>query len=154
MLALLLLLAPSSPAPTVDHIVVSKSHHTLTLYAQGKPLHVYQVALGPAAGPKRQRGDHRTPEGHYLIDHHNPHSSYHLSLHISYPNAADRQQAARAGVPTGGDIMIHGLPPGAAALGPLQHMSDWTDGCVAVSNAEIDEIYRLVPDGTPIDILP
>ena len=141
-------------AQTVDHLVVSKSAHTLTLFAQGKPIRIYSVALGQVAGPKRRQGDGRTPEGRYLIDSHNPNSAYHLALHISYPNAEDRARARAAHVPAGGDIMIHGLPAGASALGPSQHWADWTIGCVALSNAEIEEVYRLVPNGTPIDIVP
>ena len=139
---------------TVDHLVVSKSAHTLTLFAQGRPIRVYSVALGRVAGPKRRQGDGRTPEGRYSIDSHNPNSAYHLALHISYPNADDRARARAAHVPTGGDIMIHGLPAGAGVLAPLQHWADWTIGCVALSNAEIEEVYRLVPNGTPIDITP
>lgn len=150
--ALLLMFAPG--AEVVDHLVVLKAKHTLTLYSHGAVVKTYEVALGSRAGAKEVRGDHKTPEGHYVIDGHNPGSAYHLSLHISYPNAADRARAARMHRPAGGDVMIHGLPPGTAALGPFQHMDDWTWGCVALSNAEIEEVYKLVANGTPIDILP
>lgn len=143
-----------APPPHVDHIVVIKSTHTMTLYAHGKVLRTYYVALGQVAGRKQQQGDHRTPEGHYTVNGHNPHSSCHLALHLSYPNADDRARARAIHQPPGGDVEIHGLPPGTALLAPLQHYVDWTYGCVAVTNAEMDEIYRLVPDGTPVDIQP
>ena len=147
---------PPNPAPTqfADHIVVVKSSHTMTLFANGKPIHIYQIALGRSTGRKLQQGDHRTPEGHYLIDSRNPHSGYHLALHISYPNPDDRARAASAHAPAGGDVMVHGLPPQYAWLGYLHRETDWTDGCIAVTNAEIEEIYKLVPNNTPIDIQP
>ncbi len=152
--SLFLLFAFIPPSQMADHIVVSKSHHTMTLLAHGQVIKTYRIAIGPAEGRKERQGDHKTPEGHYVIDAHNPHSTYHLSLHVSYPNGADRARAGAAHVPPGGDIMIHGLPAGTRALGPLQFMADWTDGCIAVSDAEIEEIYRLVPNGTPVDIGP
>ena len=147
---------PATPAPTIlaDHIVVVKSTHTMTLFSHGAPIHIYKVALGRASGRKQQQGDNRTPEGHYRIDSHNPHSSAHRSLHISYPNAEDRAKAVAAHHSPGGDIMIHGLPNGFGYLGALHRATDWTYGCVAVTNAEIEEIYQLVPNNTPIDIQP
>lgn len=137
-----------------DRIVVSKSGHTLTLYAHKVAIHTYKVSLGRSAGAKRQQGDHRTPEGRYVIDGRNPHSAFHLALHISYPNADDRARAAAAHTAPGGDIMIHGLRNGLGIVGPLQRSFDWTDGCIAVTDAEIDEIYRAVPNNIPIDIQP
>ncbi len=145
---------PTSVPEHADRILVTKSSHTLVLYSHGAVLRTYKVALGRASGRKEQQGDNRTPEGHYRIDSHNPHSSCHLSLHISYPNADDRLRAKTAHHPAGGDIMIHGLPNGLGYLGALHRMTDWTYGCIAVTDAEMEEIYRLVPDGTPIDILP
>jgi murein L,D-transpeptidase YafK len=147
---------PAAPAPTeqADRIVVTKSTHTLVLYSHGAVLRTYKVALGRASGPKQQQGDNRTPEGHYRIDAHNPHSSAHLSLHISYPNSDDRAKATAAHHQPGGDIMIHGLPNGFGYLGALHRATDWTYGCIAVTDAEMDEIYRLVPNNTPIDIAP
>ena len=136
-------------APPVDRIVVRKSGHELTLFARGAVLRTYKVAIGRASGAKQKQGDDRTPEGHYRISSHNAHSSCHLALHISYPNADDRAHHR-----TGGDVEIHGLPNGLGYLGALHRATDWTYGCIAVTNAEMDEIYRLVPDGTPIDILP
>ncbi len=150
--ALLLMFAPA--AGTVDHAVVLKSKHTLTLFSHGAVVKTYNVGLGRKPGAKEYQGDEKTPEGHYVIDGHNAKSSFHLALHVSYPNSADRAHAAQIHKPAGCDIMLHGLPPGAAVLGPLQHMYDWTSGCVALSNAEIEEVYKLVPNGTPIDILP
>jgi len=142
---------PGEPGRTADLIRVDKSERTLTLYAQGKPVRVYRgLQFGDAPeGHKRFQGDERTPEGRYTIDARNPASAYHLSLRISYPNAADRAYAAGRGRSPGGDIFIHGQPNGLPA-GRLP--GDWTDGCIALANAEIAELWRLVPDGTPIEI--
>ena len=103
------------------------------------------------SGHKHFEGDERTPEGRYLIDYRNPRSAYHLSLHISYPGADDRAYAAAHGRSPGGEIFIHGQPN---ALTEGREPGDWTDGCIAVSNAEIEELWREVPDGTPIEIRP
>jgi murein L,D-transpeptidase YafK len=115
----------------------------------------YRIALGHnPVGPKRRAGDHRTPEGRYMIDEHNPDSAFHRSLHVSYPSAADMARAHAAGYSPGGDVMIHGTRNGVGWLDRLRLARDWTDGCIAVSDAEMDELYRVVPDGTPIDIRP
>jgi murein L,D-transpeptidase YafK len=139
-------LAPKSEQ--ADAIRVFKSTRRMELLRDGKVLRGYRVALGDAPlGHKRQQGDERTPEGNYRITYRNPHSRFHLSLRVSYPNQVDREQARKRGVDPGGDIMIHGsTPPGYAR--------DWTDGCIAVTNAQIEEIWRLVPVGTPIRIDP
>lgn len=139
-----------------DRIEVSKSQRTLSLFRGGVPIASFQVALGAGAeaGPKRQEGDGRTPEGLYKIDWRNPHSAYHLSLHISYPDAGDTAKANEKGVSPGGDIMIHGLPNGWGWFGSAHRLLDWTDGCIAVTNAEMDDIWTRVPDGTPIQIVP
>jgi murein L,D-transpeptidase YafK len=138
-----------------DRIVIVKSSRTLTLLRQGQVLKIYKVALGQEpVGPKSKRGDNRTPEGEYIIDSRNPRSQFHLALHVSYPNEGDRARAARLGVNPGGDIMIHGLPPAYAYLGPLHRQTDWTLGCIAVTNAEIEEIWSLVPNGTKVEIKP
>jgi murein L,D-transpeptidase YafK len=105
-------------------------------------------------GPKQIQGDHKTPEGSYVISGKNPGSRFHLSLRISYPNPVDRARAGKLGASPGGDIMIHGLGREFAFLGALQWRTDWTDGCVAVTNEEIDEIWRLVPVGTRVEIQP
>jgi murein L,D-transpeptidase YafK len=146
------------PAPgdrLADHVVVVKSARTLTLYSRGQVLKTYKVALGGnPIGPKQYQGDHKTPEGEYILDMKNSHSQFHLSLHVSYPNAADRLRARKVGLDPGGAIMIHGLPRGYEWLGSQQSHVDWTEGCIAVSNPEIEEIWRLVPVGTPIEIKP
>lgn len=136
-----------------DLVVVDKSARTLTVFADGKVLRTYSgIQLGDAPqGHKRFEGDERTPEGRYLIDYRNPESAYHLSLHISYPNEADSAFAAAQGRAPGGEIFIHGQPNW-LPLGRLP--GDWTDGCIALSNAEMAELWRLVPDNTPIEIRP
>ena len=136
----------------VDLVRVDKSERTLTLYAGGAAVRTYTgIQLGDAPqGPKRFRGDERTPEGRYTIDYGNPNSAYHLSLHVSYPNAADRAYASARGRSPGGDIFIHGQPNGWA--GRVE--GDWTDGCIAMSDAQIEEVWSLVGDGTAIEIVP
>ena len=134
----------------VDRIVVQKARREMALLSGEAVVRTYRVALGrDPVGHKRQEGDGRTPEGRYLIDRRNPESKYHLSLHISYPNEADVARARSAGVDPGGDIMIHGLKAGV-----VHPDSDWTQGCIAVTDAEMDEIWDLVEDGTPIEICP
>ncbi len=148
---------PNGPAiPVVaDSVVIDKSGHMLVLYQHGAPIRIYFVALGRnPVGDKQREGDNRTPEGVFHIQNHNPDSKYHLALRISYP---DEQHAARAralGVEPGGDIMIHGLPKGFEDAGALHRVEDWTNGCIAVTNEEIEEIWREVPDGTPVLIKP
>lgn len=156
---LLLLLAPpaaaDAPLATPDLIVVEKARRVMTLYAKKTPIKTYRIALGSnPVGHKEQEGDSRTPEGRYLIDAKNPWSSFHLSLRISYPSRRDRAAARKRGVSPGGAIMIHGTPGGLAPLGALGIVRDWTAGCIAVTNAEIEEIYRVVRIGTPIVIKP
>lgn len=146
--------AIAAPAQA-NRIVILKSAHSMTLLNGGKVLKTYKVALGSVpVGPKRIEGDHKTPEGDYLIDAKNAHSRFHLSLHISYPSAADQQRARSLGARPGGAIMIHGLAAPFAYLGPLHRQTDWTDGCIAVTNAEIEEIWKLVPVGTRVEIRP
>lgn len=144
-------LAPK--APPVDFLLVDKSDRTLVLFRDGAEVRRYTgLQFGDAPmGHKQFEGDERTPEGRYTIDTRNPNSSYYLSLRVSYPNAQDRAYAERQGRDPGGDIFLHGqpnwLPSGRMA-------GDWTDGCIAFTNAEMDELWRLVPDGTPIEIRP
>ena len=139
----------------VDRIVVERSVRRLTLFQNGRVLKSYPVALGRAPiGAKEYEGDQRTPEGIYKIDFHKPDSDYHLALHISYPEQHDIDRAAVDGLSAGSDIMIHGLPNGRGWIGRFHRRSDWTAGCVAVANFEIEEIYRAVPDGTPIELRP
>ncbi len=138
-----------------DKVLVEKALRQLTLFQNGKPIKTYKVALGKnPMGPKMQKGDGRTPEGIYSIDGRKPNSVFHLALRISYPNAADKARAASMGVPTGGDIMIHGIRKGLGWLGSLHRLSDWTQGCIAVTNAEIEEIWKTVPNGTVVEIVP
>lgn len=141
------------PLPEVDRILVDKSERWMQLWSRGQLVRtITGIQLGDAPiGHKQFEGDERTPEGRYQIDWGNPGSSYHLSLHISYPNATDEAFAAAQGKSAGGMIMIHGQPNWLPA-GRIR--GDWTDGCIAVSNEEIDLLWRAVPDGTVIDILP
>lgn len=156
--ALVWLSLPPAPLPRgtrADLLVVTKSARRMDVYSHGSVLRSYVIALGhDPVGPKRREGDHRTPEGRYLIDWHNPYSAYHRSLHVSYPSSADSARASMAGASPGGEVMIHGTRDSSAWLGRLHLVPDWTDGCIAVSDAEIDELYRIVPDGTPIVIRP
>lgn len=147
--------APLPPGTRVDLLVVQKSERRMLLYSDGAVVRSYAIALGhDPLGPKRRQGDHRTPEGWYLIDEHNPNSAFHRSLHVSYPSARDAARARAAGYSAGGDVMIHGTRNGLGWLGRLHRAADWTDGCIAVTDSEMDELYALVPDGTPIYILP
>ena len=139
----------------VERVVVNKRRRELLLIAGESVLRSYRIALGfDPVGHKLREGDGRTPEGRYTIDWRNPGSAYHLSLRISYPNEADRQRAAELGVDPGGEIMIHGLPNGVDAAGRGHPDTDWTRGCIAVSDAEIEEIWSLVEDGTAVEINP
>lgn len=144
--------APQPPLTgTVDFLLVDKSDRTLIAYRDGEVVKTYtSIALGDApTGHKQFEGDERTPEGRYTIDTRNPNSAYHLSLRVSYPNANDRAYAEGLGKSPGGDIFIHGQP-NSMPMGQIP--GDWTDGCIAVSNAEIEELYEAVADGTPIEI--
>lgn len=139
--------------PGIDFIRVHKAARTMELFAGKRLVHVIeQIQLGgEPVGPKHFEGDGRTPEGLYEIDWGNPDSAYYLSLHISYPNAGDRAYAAAQGRSPGGMIMIHGQP-NALPVGRIP--GDWTDGCIAVSDEEMDALWEAAPDGTPIEILP
>lgn len=133
-----------------DAVLVDKSERTLHLLREGKAIATFPVALGfNPDGHKTEQGDGRTPEGTYILDWHNPNSRFHLSIHVSYPDDADRAQAAARGVPPGGDIFIHGTPGWLTRIG-----WDWTLGCIALSNADMDVVYASVSDGTPITIRP
>jgi hypothetical protein len=142
--------------PTVaDSIVVYKRERTLILYNRGVPVRSYFVALGSKpVGDKERAGDQKTPEGLFRITAHNPASKFHLGLRLSYPLESHRTRAAALGVDPGGDIMIHGLPKEFSEAGKDHRQNDWTNGCVALSNQEIEEIWHAVPDGTPVQIKP
>ena len=145
---------PVEPAK-VDRVLVLKGERELHLLAGDRTVRSYPVALGFAPnGPKRKAGDGRTPEGTYVLDRRNPNSSFYRSIHISYPGPADREHARRNGIDPGGDIMIHGLPNGREWVGAEHARFDWTEGCIAVTNAEMDEIWAMIDDGTPIEIRP
>ncbi|WP_022710318.1 murein L,D-transpeptidase family protein [Pseudochrobactrum sp. AO18b] len=136
-----------------DKIIVRKTAREMQLLRGDEVLRTYRIALGGVPeGHKLQEGDQKTPVGDYVIDWRNPRSMAHLSLHISYPNEQDAAKAKEANVSPGGNIMIHGLPNGWGALGAIHHLWDWTDGCVAVTNSEMQEIWSLVPNGTPISL--
>lgn len=152
------LILPDTPLPPqslANRIVIEKKARRLTLFENDRALKTYAIALGrQPEGPKQFEGDNKTPEGRYQIASRKKNSSYHRALRISYPNPNDRAFAASQRRSPGGDIMIHGLPNGWGALGPLHLRRDWTAGCIAVTNEEIEEIWRAAPDGTPIDIRP
>ncbi|CAK7029787.1 MAG: hypothetical protein DELT_02733 [Desulfovibrio sp.] len=146
---------PLAPEVRFDTLVIEKQKRLLTAYVQGKPVRVYRVALGGSpVGPKRVQGDEKTPEGTYRVDGKNPHSRYYKNLGVSYPNAEDRKRAASLGKSPGGDIKIHGLGPEFRHLGKEQWQYDWTLGCIAVTDAEIDELYAHTNVGAVIEILP
>ncbi|WP_127112856.1 L,D-transpeptidase family protein [Shimia sediminis] len=156
----ILLLRPAYQPPPlaplterIDHILIEKADRRLTVYRNGKALRTYDIALGfTPMGDKEIEGDGKTPEGHFNINRRNPDSAYHLSLGINYPQAQDTAHARAIGKSPGGDIFIHGQPnslPDAITL-----PGDWTAGCVAVSNAEIEELWQITPNGTPVEIRP
>lgn len=145
---------PPLPASAMaDKVIVLKGERKLLLMKGGEVLKTYNVFLGGnPVGPKIREGDSRTPEGNYVLDRHNAKSQFHKSIHISYPNAEDLARARKLGVPPGEDLFIHGDPND--YHGPSQQLGDWTDGCIAVTNADMDEIWRAVANGTPIEIKP
>lgn len=164
-LFLLALLSLTFAAPTIgqtpalekkaDRVVIVKSSRTMMLMSNGKVLKTYKVALSaPSIGGKERLGDDKTPEGLYTVDWKNAQSKFHLALHVSYPNVADKERAKKLRVNPGGEIEIHGLGAGFGYLGALHRQVDWTAGCIAVTNEEIDEIWKLVAVGTPIEIKP
>jgi tetratricopeptide (TPR) repeat protein len=138
-----------------DKILIEKKERRLTLISKGRVLKTYKIALGgDPNGPKERQGDNKTPEGTYVIDSRNKDSHYHLSLHISYPNEKDKKRAKQRGVSPGGDIMIHGIKNGFSWVGDLHTEVDWTKGCIAVTDEEIEEIDKLAPNGTIVEIKP
>jgi len=138
-----------------DRVVVLKKERTLQLLNQGKVIRTYKVALGgDPVGPKTRQGDHKTPEGVYVLNSRNSHSQFYKSIHISYPSTSDRAAARQNGVSPGGDVFVHGLPNGYRYVGGAHRLKDWTDGCIAVTDQEMDEIWSAVADGTLIEIRP
>jgi murein L,D-transpeptidase YafK len=146
---------PVPSGATIDRIVVEKSARRLSIFAKGEKLKIYRVALGRnPVGPKEQEGDMKTPEGTYKVDSRNPQSDYHLALHVSYPSDENTARAAERGVNAGFDIMIHGIRNGGGWIGAFHRLHDWTAGCIALTDEEIEELYRVTPDGTPVEIRP
>jgi murein L,D-transpeptidase YafK len=144
-----------SHAARADYILIEKAKRRMTLFHEGEVIRQYRIGLGKGGlAPKVREGDGRTPEGVYRISGRNPDSAYHLSLRISYPGPDDIKRARMLGVSPGGDIMIHGYENGTAPDERSRLPKDWTLGCIAVTNTEIREIWKLVPDGTPIAIRP
>jgi murein L,D-transpeptidase YafK len=142
-------------AEPADNVLIEKKARRLTLLSKGEVLKTYKIALGGnPVGPKERQGDNKTPEGTYIIDSRNRNSGYHLSLHISYPNEKDKMRAKELGVSPGGDIMIHGIKNGLTGVGASHAGVDWTKGCIAVADEEMEEIYKLVPNGTMVEIKP
>ena len=138
-----------------DLLVVEKAQRKLLAYSHGILLRSYSVSLGrEPIGAKMRQGDRRTPEGQYFVDAHNPASSFHRALHVSYPSAVDVARARSAGYDPGGEIMIHGIHNGLGWVGRAHRVVDWTVGCIAVTDPDIEELYRIVPDGTRIDLRP
>jgi tetratricopeptide (TPR) repeat protein len=140
---------------SVDRILIEKKARRLMLISKGEVLKTYKIALGGNPdGPKERQGDNKTPEGTYVIDSRNKDSRYHLSLHISYPNERDKKRAKVLGVSPGGDIMIHGIKNGFSWVGDSHTEVDWTKGCIAVTDEEIEEIEKVAPKGTIVEIRP
>jgi murein L,D-transpeptidase YafK len=135
--------AGSKNLEQADKILILKSAHLLNLMSGDRVLRTYKVALGRnPVGPKTRRGDHRTPEGEYLIDSKKANSRFYRALHVSYPNQTDREQARRNGYDPGGDVEIHGIENGLGWIGKLHKTIDWTYGCIAVTDPEIEEIWQ------------
>lgn len=141
--------------PMADLVVVKKSERRLYLYSDGEVLRTFEVSLGLSpVGPKEREGDFKTPEGRYRLESKNPNSDFFLSMKVSYPNHSDRRRARARGLDPGGQIMIHGLPNDPKHPASRYRDRDWTDGCIAVSNSDMVDIWLLTPTDTPIEILP
>ena len=154
------LLAPGPAARSdeltpADHVVVRKAERKLYLYHGDELLGAYRIALGlNPVGHKERENDYKTPEGHYTLAQRNTRSSYFLSILVSYPNADDMRRARQRGWSTGGSIMIHGLPNAPSHSVRYYETTDWTNGCIALSNSDMVEVWMRTPENTPIDILP
>jgi len=141
--------------PKAQKVLIVKSERKLYLLRAGRPYREYHIALGKnPVGPKEREHDQKTPEGNYTLDFKKADSSYYRAIHISYPSAADRAHAKKLGVNPGGSIMIHGQPNGWGWFSIIRQRFDWTAGCIAVSNGDMDEIWEAVEPGTPIEIRP
>ncbi len=158
-LALLPLLSPAIPQagefPVADKVVIEKAARKLHLFQKGKAFRTFKIALGiRPLGDKKREGDFRTPEGRYVLDTRNSDSEYFLSIRVSYPNSADRREASALGVDPGGAIMIHGQPNEPTRSEAYYRTQDWTNGCIAVSNSDMIDIWLMTGDNTPIEIRP
>ncbi len=157
-IAVVLLWQPELQAgefPSADKVVIEKANRKLHLIKGGKPFRTFDIALGiRPIGNKQQEGDFKTPEGNYLLDVRNPNSEYFLSIHITYPNSGDVRSARLKGVEPGGSIMIHGQPNTPSRSEGYYQTQDWTDGCIAVSNSDMIDIWLMTANDTPIEILP
>ena len=141
--------------PIADLVIVEKDKRKLHLIRDGEPFRTFDIALGiRPIGDKQQEGDFRTPEGRYLLDSRNPNSEFFLSIHVSYPNQQDRREARSMGVDPGGAIMIHGQPNEPSRSEAYYRTQDWTNGCIAVSNSDMIDIWLMTGENTPIEIRP
>lgn len=141
--------------PVADKVIIDKSARELHLMKGGEPFRTFRIALGGSPeGDKKEEGDFKTPEGEYLLDTRNPHSDYFLSIHVSYPSAADRREANKRGLNPGGAIMIHGQPNEPTRSETYYRSQDWTEGCIAVSNSDMIDIWLMTGADTPIEIRP
>jgi murein L,D-transpeptidase YafK len=141
--------------PVADEVIIDKSDRELHLIIDGKIFRTFKIALGiRPEGGKKEEGDFRTPEGRYLLDVRNPNSDYFLSIHVSYPNTADRRAASQDGLDPGGSIMIHGQPNLPSRSETYYRTQDWTNGCIAVSNSDMIDIWLMTGENTPIEIRP
>jgi murein L,D-transpeptidase YafK len=146
---------PLPAGTTIDRIVVEKSARRLSISLDTNQIKTYRIALGAnPVGAKQEEGDMKTPEGIYRIDGRNPQSAFHLALHISYPSHVDNVRASARGVSAGSDIMIHGIRNGQGWIGVFHRWKDWTAGCIALTDEEIEELWRVTPDGTTVEIRP
>lgn len=149
---------PIKPLPKnvkIDKLIVLKSERKLMAMSDGTVVKAYSIALGKEPkGHKHFEGDNKTPEGHYIINAKNNKSSFYLNLGVSYPNEADQNYAGKMGKSPGGDIKIHGIRNGKWYVGRLHRLRDWTAGCIALTNPEMDELFSVVEIGTPIEIKP
>jgi murein L,D-transpeptidase YafK len=158
--AMVLAFGANSPAvagdfPLADKVLVEKGKRKLHLLRNGMPFRTFDIALGPSPdGDKEQEGDQKTPEGYYMLDARNPDSDFFLSIHVSYPNARDLAEARQKGVDPGGAIMIHGQPNLPTFSAAYYSREDWTNGCIAVSNSDMIDIWLMTPDRVPIEITP
>ena len=157
--ALIVLLLPglmqASEFPVADRVVIEKGARKLHLIQEGKAFRTYKIALGiRPVGDKKREGDFKTPEGKYYLDARNPNSDYFLSIHISYPDPKDRREAGEMGVDPGGAIMIHGQPNDPTRSETYYRTQDWTNGCIAVSNSDMIDIWLMTGENTPIEIRP